>query len=324
MYSYDTLYQIFSSHLEKQSFSSNPKELYEPIVYSLSQCGKRLRPVFTLMACDLFNGDIEKALPQALAIELLHNFTLIHDDLMDQSPIRHGKETVFKKWNPKLAVLSGDALFVLAYNYTLQADIYKLPKILKTFNKTALQACEGQQLDLNFEQRKNVLLDDYLEMIRLKTAVLFGASLKIGALVAGASEKNMRLIYDFGINVGMGFQLKDDLLDLYGNEEVFGKRTGQDILENKKTYLFLKALTTADPKTKDILLDYFHEKKLPKEEKIRSFKKIFNELDIERLTNDAICGYLDKGMEKLDQIELPEDRKQPLRNLAQTTINREK
>jgi geranylgeranyl diphosphate synthase type II len=276
------------------------------------------------MACDLFHGDIEKALPQALAIELLHNFTLIHDDLMDQSPIRHGKETVFKKWNPKLAILAGDALFVLAYNYTLEAEVYQLPEVLRIFNKTALQACEGQQLDLNFEQRKNVSLDDYLEMIRLKTAVLFGASLKIGALIAGASEKNMQLIYDFGINVGMGFQLKDDLLDLYGNEEVFGKRTGQDILENKKTYLFLNALATADPKTKGILLDYFHEKRLSKEEKIQSFRKIFDELDIEKMTNDAICSYLNKGIEKLDAIELPEERKLPLRNLAQTMMDRKK
>jgi len=324
VYSYDKLYGIFSSHLEKQSFSNNPKELYEPIVYSISQCGKRLRPIFTLMACDLFDGDIEKALPQALAIELLHNFTLIHDDLMDQSPIRHGKETVFKKWNPKLAILSGDALFVLAYNYTLQSETYQLPDILKIFNKTALEACEGQQMDLNFEQRKNVSLDDYLEMIRLKKAVLFGASLKIGALIAGASEKNRQLIYDFGINVGMGFQLKDDLLDLYGNEEAFGKRTGQDILENKKTCLLLNALATADPKTKDILLDYYHEKKLSEEEKIQSFRKIFDELDIEKITNDAICSYLDKGMEKLDRIELPEERKQPLRNLAKTTIKRKK
>ncbi len=324
MYSYDKLYGIFSSHLKRQSFSNDPKELYEPIVYSISQCGKRLRPIFTLMACDLFHGDIEKALPQALAIELLHNFTLIHDDLMDQSPIRHGKETVFKKWNPKLAILAGDALFVLAYNYTLEAEVYQLPEVLRIFNKTALQACEGQQLDLNFEQRKNVSLDDYLEMIRLKTAVLFGASLKIGALIAGASEKNMQLIYDFGINVGMGFQLKDDLLDLYGNEEVFGKRTGQDILEDKKTYLFLNALATADPKTKGILLDYFHEKRLSKEEKIQSFRKIFDELDIEKMTNDAICSYLNKGIEKLDAIELPEERKLPLRNLAQTMMDRKK
>jgi len=324
VYSYDKLYRIFSSHLEKQSFSNDPKELYEPIVYSISQCGKRLRPIFTLMACDLFEGDIEKALPQALAIELLHNFTLIHDDLMDQSPIRHGKETVFKKWNPKLAILAGDALFVLAYNYTLESEVYQLPEILKIFNKTALQACEGQQLDLNFEQRKNVSLDDYLEMIRLKTAVLFGASLKIGALIAGASDKNMQLIYDFGINVGMGFQLKDDLLDLYGNEEVFGKKTGQDILENKKTYLFLNALATADTQTKGILLDYFHEKELSEEEKIQSFRKIFDELDVEKMTNEAICSYLDKGMKKLDAIELPEERKQPLRDLAQTTMNRKK
>ncbi len=324
MYTYEELYRLFSSHLEEQSFSNNPKELYEPIVYSISQCGKRLRPISTLMACDMFGGDIEKALPQALAIELLHNFTLIHDDLMDQSPIRHGKETVYKKWDAKMAILAGDALFVLAYNYTLRAEVQKLPAILKIFNKTALQACEGQQLDLNFEQRKNVSLDDYLEMIRLKTAVLFGASLKLGALVAGASEENRQLIYDFGINVGMGFQLKDDLLDLYGDENIFGKRTGQDILENKKTFLFLKALATADPKTRDILMDYFHEKKLSSEEKIRTFKEIFDDLDIEKLANDAISEYLDKGMKKLNEIALPEERKQPLRLLTQSMMSREK
>ncbi len=176
------------------------------------------------MACDLFEGNIQKALPQALAIELLHNFTLMHDDLMDQSPIRHGKETVFKKWNPNMAILAGDALYVLAYDYTLHADLEILPDILSTFNKTALKACEGQQLDLNFEKRKIVSIEDYIEMIRLKTALLFGASLKIGAIIARASAEDTQHIYEFGINIGLGFQLKDDLLDLYGNEKVFGKK----------------------------------------------------------------------------------------------------
>ncbi len=325
MYTYEELYTLFSEHLDKQSFSHNPKELYEPIVYSLSQCGKRLRPVFTLMACDLFGGDIQAALPQALAIELLHNFTLIHDDLMDQSPIRHGQETVFKKWNPKLAILSGDALFVLAYTYILQTtETNRLPDILNIFNTTALQACEGQQLDLNFENQKEVTLDDYLEMIRLKTAVLFAASLQLGALLAGASPENRALIYDFGINVGLGFQLKDDLLDLYGNEKTFGKRTGQDIIENKKTYLFVKAMATADPKTRGILLDYFHEKKLPAEEKITAFRKIFDALDIERLTNEAIARYMKKGLEKLEAIDVAPERKIPLRELALKMVKREK
>jgi len=324
VYTYEELYKLFSSHLGKQSFSKNPKELYEPIVYSLSQCGKRLRPIFTLMACDLFEGNIQKALPQALAIELLHNFTLMHDDLMDQSPIRHGKETVFKKWNPNMAILAGDALYVLAYDYTLQADLEILPDILSTFNKTALKACEGQQLDLNFEKRKIVSIEDYIEMIRLKTALLFGASLKIGAIIARASAEDTQHIYEFGINIGLGFQLKDDLLDLYGNEKVFGKKTGQDILENKKTYLFTKAMATADPKTKKLLLDYFHEKELPEKEKIRYFRKIFDTLDIEKLTNDAMYNYLNKGLEKLDMIDCPEDRKQALKNLAHTMISRKK
>jgi geranylgeranyl diphosphate synthase type II len=276
------------------------------------------------MACDLFEGNIQKALPQALAIELLHNFTLIHDDLMDQSPIRHGKETVFKKWNPNMAILAGDALYVLAYDYTLQADIEILPDILTTFNKTALKACEGQQLDLNFEKKKIVSLEDYIEMIRLKTALLFGASLKIGAIIARASAKDIQHIYEFGINIGLGFQLKDDLLDLYGNEKVFGKKTGQDILENKKTYLFTKAMATADPETKELLLNYFHGEDLPEKEKIRYFRKIFDTLDIEKLTNNAICNYLNKGLEKLDMIDCPEERKQALKNLAHTMISRKK
>ncbi len=324
MYSYEELYRIFADHLKKQHFSNDPKELYEPVIYAVSQCGKRIRPVLTLMACDLFGGDIKKALPQSLAIELLHNFTLIHDDLMDQSPIRHGKETVFKKWSSNMAILAGDALFVMAYDYAVQADPAVLPEVMKVFNKTALQACEGQQMDLNFEKRKDVTLFDYLEMIRLKTAVLFGASLKVGGLIAGATKKNIDLLYDFGLNMGMGFQLQDDLLDLYGNQDVFGKRTGQDILDNKKTFLFTKAMTMADPDTRDLLLDYFHEKQLPEEEKIQSLRRIFDRLNIEKLTNDTICSYLNKGIEKLEMIDMPDERKLPLKNLARTITAREK
>ena len=324
MYTYEELFTLFSKHLEEQEFSHNPKELYEPIVYSLTQCGKRLRPVFTLMACDLFGGDIKKAMPQALAIELLHNFTLIHDDLMDRSPLRHGKDTVYKKWNMNIAVLSGDALFVLAYNYILKADPSSLPAILKVFNKTALQACEGQQMDLLFEKKRMVSLDDYLEMIRLKTAVLFGASLELGALVAGASYENRRLIYDFGINIGMGFQLKDDLLDLYGDEKIFGKRTGQDVLDNKKTYLFVKGLATADSETKNLLLDYFHEKRLPESEKVAAFKRLFDKLDIEKITQKAIADYLHRGLEKLEALDAPSERKEVLRELAVELMNRNK
>ena len=324
MYTYEELYTLFSEHLDKQSFSHDPKELYDPIVYSLSQCGKRLRPVFTLMACDLFGGNIQEALPQALAIELLHNFTLIHDDLMDRSPIRHGKDTVYKKWNENMAILSGDALFVLAYNYILQAETTRLPEILKIFNKTAIQACEGQYLDLVYEKKSNVSLEEYLNMIRLKTATLFGASLELGALIAGTTAENRRLIYDFGVNVGMGFQVKDDLLDLYGNEEIFGKRTGQDILENKKTFLFVKALAMADPETKNILLDFFQGKKLPDKGKVEALRNIFDKLDIEKLTNKTIASYLDKGLAALDAIDVPDERKKTMRELAVKMMTRKK
>jgi len=322
MYSHSELYSIFSNHLQNQSFSRDPKELYEPIIYALGQKGKRIRPILTLMACDLFGEDINKALPQATALELLHNFTLIHDDIMDRSPIRHGIETVFKKWDPNMAILAGDTLYVLAYRYATQAEPDLLPSILDTFNETALEACEGQQKDLNFEKKEIVSTDEYLEMSRLKTAVLFGASLKIGAIIARASSRDASLLAGFGTNMGLGFQLMDDLLDLYGDEEIFGKKTGVDIIENKKTFLFVTAIEHADPFTRKELYGYYKNTDIKPEEKIKAVTAIFNQLSIKEITQKTIRDYYNNAIKQLDLIDRPEASKEALKRLAYKLIYR--
>ncbi len=323
MYSHSELYSIFADHLQNQSFSRDPKELYEPIIYALGQKGKRIRPILALMACDLFGEDIHKALPQATALELLHNFTLIHDDIMDQSPIRHGKETVFKKWDPNMAILAGDTLYVLAYRYATQAEPDLLPLILDTFNETALEACEGQQKDLNFEKKETVSTDEYLEMSRMKTAVLFGASLKIGATIARASSRDASLLASFGTNMGLGFQLMDDLLDLYGDEDIFGKKTGVDIIENKKTFLFVTATELADPATREKLYGYYRNTNIKPEEKIKAVTDIFNQLSIKEITQNTIQAYYNSAIKQLDLIDRPEGSKEALKKLAYNLIYRE-
>ena len=323
MYSHSELYSIFADHLQNQSFSRDPKELYEPIIYVLGQKGKRIRPILALMACDLFGEDIHKALPQATALELLHNFTLIHDDIMDQSPIRHGKETVFKKWDPNMAILAGDTLYVLAYRYATQAEPDLLPLILDTFNETALEACEGQQKDLNFEKKETVSTDEYLEMSRMKTAVLFGASLKIGATIARASSRDASLLASFGTNMGLGFQLMDDLLDLYGDEDIFGKKTGVDIIENKKTFLFVTATELADPATREKLYGYYRNTNIKPEEKIKAVTDIFNQLSIREITQNTIQAYYNSAIKQLDLIDRPEASKEALKKLAYNLIYRE-
>ncbi len=324
MYSFEQLYQIFSDELEKQNFTKNPKELYEPIAYTLSQSGKRLRPIFTLMACDLFGGDIYKSISQALAIELLHNFTLIHDDIMDEAPLRHGQETVHTRWNQKLAILAGDTLYALAYRYVMQSDIKYLPAILETFNNTALEACEGQQMDINFENLDVVSKDDYLMMSNYKTAALFGASMRIGAIIAGAPKEDIKLLSLYGRNLGMAFQLRDDLLDLYGEQKDFGKKTGLDIIENKKTYLFVAAMELADSETRDQLWSCYHDMQVGPDEKIAKVKGIFDRLDIETVTNEAIENYVNQSLESLDKVNRYKEDKVILEKLAKQMVSRKK
>ncbi len=321
---YKDLIVYFEKKLEKQAFGHQPGELYAPIRYTINLQGKRIRPILTLMACELFGGNKEEALSQAIAIELFHNFTLIHDDIMDNAPIRRGKETVFKKWNSNIAILSGDTLFALAYQYAQHARIDILPETLAVFSKTAIEVCEGQQFDLNFEKNNNVSVEEYIEMIRLKTAVLFGASLKIGALVGGANKKDADDLYDFGINIGLGFQLKDDLLDSFGDEKIFGKKTGGDIISNKKTFLYLKALEVADDKTKAELIKLYNTNDTSNEEKTKRVKEIFSLLRVDQAANNEIDKYFNEGMKKLDGVDIEKTNKEILHDVAYRMIDREK
>ncbi|MCF6171929.1 MAG: polyprenyl synthetase family protein [Bacteroidales bacterium] len=323
MKGYEELFSYFETNLKEQAFDNKPNELYAPIQYTLGLGGKRIRPVLTLMACELFGGQIEKALPQAIAIELFHNFTLIHDDIMDNAPLRRGKVTVFKKWDSNIAILSGDTLFALAYQYVQKADTNILPVTLNVFNKTAIQVCEGQQFDLNFETKNNLSVAQYIEMIKLKTAVLFGASLKIGALIGGAGAEDAQRLYDFGLNLGLGFQLKDDLLDTFGDERIFGKKTGSDIISNKKTYLYLKALEIADAETKNKLISFYNNSGY-REEKFREVKAIFSRLKVDQLALKKIDGYCKIGKECLDKINLNDEKKEKLHAVAHRMIERDK
>lgn len=326
MSNYEQLITYFEEQLNNITYNNKPIELYDPIRYTLGIGGKRIRPVTTLMGCELFCGDYAKALPQAIAIELFHNFTLIHDDIMDNAPIRRGKETVYRKWDANIAILSGDTLFALAYQYAMQANNEILKDILEVFNQTAIEVCEGQQFDLNYEKAPIVSVDDYINMIRLKTGVLFGASLKIGALIGGASKKDANLIYDFGVNIGLGFQLKDDLLDTFGNEGIFGKKTGGDIISNKKTYLYILALEKANETDRKKLSELFktNSADIDDESKIEQVKNIFIKYSVDDFANEVIDKYFEIGIEKLNQINLPGSKKEELIVVANKMIDRNK
>jgi len=248
MRSINELQDLIKKAFNPALFTHEPAELYDPITYTLNLGGKRIRPLLVLLGCDLFGGNIEKAMPAAIAIELFHNFTLLHDDIMDCAPLRRGQETVYKKWNTNIAILSGDTMFAVAYEYLSQSNPQVLPSALSEFTRTARLVCEGQQYDMNFEQQKLVSINDYLKMIRLKTAVLIGCSLKLGSILANVPDPETEKIYSFGENIGMAFQLQDDLLDVFGDEQKFGKEIGGDIVSGKKTFLLLKAFEIASQK----------------------------------------------------------------------------
>ena len=284
------LQQDFADFLAKADFDKQPKELYEPIAYTLLQSGKRLRPMLCLLANELFNGDEQEALWPALALETFHNFTLIHDDIMDKAPLRRGKETVYQKWNADIAILSGDAMLAQAFQYALKPQ--QGAALAQQLGKVAIEICEGQQMDLNFETLGNVTIPEYLEMIRLKTAVLLATALQMGATVASAPADDIQRLYDFGINMGMSFQLQDDILDLYSDVAVFGKRHGGDIADNKKTYLYLKALEMASEKERQRLKHLFtlridHDE----EEKIEEVQAIYDRLHVKEAVEAVMLDY---------------------------------
>jgi geranylgeranyl diphosphate synthase, type II len=324
MLSPDEIQHIINKKFESLVIEGNPSELYAPISYTLDLGGKRIRPTLLLMACDLFGGDIEIASDTAIGLELFHNFTLIHDDIMDNAPLRRGKETVYKKWNSNIAILSGDTMFALAYKQVIKTKTPFLQKILEVFTKTAIEVCEGQQLDLNFESREEVSIPDYLEMIRLKTAVLIGASLKIGALIAGANQTDAKYIYNFGENIGMAFQLKDDFLDAFGDESKFGKKNGGDIVSNKKTYLFLKAYEKADDNTRISLNNFYKQNPdiLNQEKKINGVKDIFNKMKIDKHIEEEINTYYQKAINFINEVSIPNVRKEIIMKFSSTLMFR--
>lgn len=314
---------LISKAVDALKFPDSPAELYEPISYILDLGGKRLRPSLLLMACDLFGGDVDKAIEPALAIEVFHNFTLMHDDIMDKAPLRRGKKTVHEKWNANVAILSGDAMMVEANKLMMKVDDAILRRVMDVFNETATGVCEGQQIDMSFEQRNNVLIDEYLDMIRLKTAVLLGGTLKIGAIIGGASLNDAQLLYSFGVNLGIAFQLQDDILDVYGDPEKFGKQVGGDILSNKKTYLLIKALELARDEQADNLNSWLNLEQFDSAEKVIAVTAIYNQLDIRQYAEYAMQTYAEKAFDALDQINLSEDRRQYLRQFADSLLVRE-
>jgi geranylgeranyl diphosphate synthase type II len=319
----EKLYEEFCKFLKQEKFDFEPKVLYEPISYTLALGGKRIRPVMALLGCDFFGGDIKEAMNPAMGIEIFHNFTLLHDDIMDDAPIRRGKETVYKKWNSNIAILSGDTMFALAYKYITKTSSKYLKDILEVFNKTAIEVCEGQQYDMNYETEEDISIDDYMNMIRLKTAVFLGASLKIGAIIAGADKKNIDHIYCFGEYLGMAFQLQDDYLDVFGNEAKFGKKTGGDIVTNKKTYLYLKAFELAKEDELQELKDHFIVNHQNNDLKIKKIKEIYRNLKVDTYSSIKINRYYQKAISHFENIDCPSCNKQEMKNFAERLIRRE-
>jgi len=299
-----------------------PADLYDPISYTLSLGGKRLRPMLVLASCQMFGGETADAINPAIGIELFHNFTLLHDDIMDAAPLRRGKATVYKKWNSNVAILAGDTMFALANKYMLQTRPQVISKVVELFNQTAIEVCEGQQYDMDYEQRDDVTIRDYIEMIRLKTAVLLAASLKTGAIIAGAGPADCDLIYQFGIKIGLAFQLKDDLLDVYGIQEKFGKLSGGDIIAGKKTYLYLTALESAGPQAESFRKLYSSHD-MDQQDKVSRVKEIFNRLNVESDTRNLIEDYYQKALHDLSNISLPVEAMELLREYTAGLMQRE-
>lgn len=323
MFTASELLEKINLHIADLQFLRTPKGLYDPVTYVLSMGGKRIRPVLMLMAYNLYQEDVTRIYAPATGIEVYHNYTLLHDDLMDRADRRRGKETVHKVWNDNAAILSGDAMLVLAYQFMAQCPVEYLKQVMDLFSLTALEICEGQQLDMEFEQRMDVKEGEYLEMIRLKTSVLLAASLKIGAILGGASQEDAGYLYDFGMNLGVAFQLKDDLLDVYGDAKVFGKNIGGDILCNKKTYMLIKALENADKNQLEELNYWLNASDAEPQKKIAAVTELYNQIGIKALCENKMVEYTNKAMENLAAVKLPVEKKKELEILMKNLLHRE-
>jgi len=322
MYSLDKFHDLIAQGIQDNSLINNPKELYEPMDYILNIGGKRIRPVIVLLGADLFDGDLQKTLKPSLAVEFFHNFSLMHDDIMDEAPLRRGKTTVHEKYGVNTAILSGDALLIKSYEMFEDLEPVLFKKVTKLFTKTAKELCEGQQWDINFETQTDVTYEDYIKMISYKTGVLVGASLEIGAMIANASEEDAELIYQYGLNLGIAYQLKDDYLDVFGNLEHLGKKHAGDIYENKKTILYLSALEAADEKDRDELM-FWYNMKTDNVDKVYAVEKIFRKLNVNKKLSTLIREYTNKAHQYLDKINVPDEKKVYLRELSEVLIDRQ-
>lgn len=312
----------FIAYLEENIRSKEPASLYDPILYILELGGKRLRPILTLMTAEAFDNDYKNALDAALSIEIFHNFSLIHDDIMDAAPLRRGQPTVHEKWDVNTGILSGDAMLILAYQLFERYEATTFQDLAKLFSKTALEVCEGQQYDMDFEDRDDVSVEEYLKMIEFKTAVLVGAAMKMGAIVASASREDQEYIYEFGRLLGIAFQLQDDYLDAFGDPETFGKQIGGDIIENKKTYLYIKALEFSNEDDKLQLQHLFGINPTDPADKIETVRQIFQSSGSADATRNEIENYTKKAFAVLHELSIPENKKMALRTFGNDLMNR--
>ncbi|GAA4411260.1 polyprenyl synthetase family protein [Nibrella viscosa] len=315
--------EALHQEIHQTRYGQYPAELYDPIRYIMNLGGKRLRPLMTLMAAYLYTDDWQKALKPAVAVEVFHNFTLMHDDIMDQAPLRRGQPTVHEKWNHNIAILSGDVMLVNAYELLLAVETPHLKRVLARFNRTAAEVCEGQQWDMNFETRWDVTEAEYLEMIKLKTSVLLGFALELGGIIGGADETNATRLREGGIDMGIGFQLKDDLLDVYGDPAKFGKQVGGDIIANKKTFLLIEALQQATGTIKDELIGWLSRTEFDKQEKVQAVTAIYDQLGIREITESRINKYFAEGFANFEQLEANSTRKEMLLAFTHQLVERE-
>lgn len=319
----DEILSMVNEFLANLPYERKPKSLYEPIRYVLSMGGKRIRPTLMLLGYNLFKDNPEKILMNAVALETYHNYTLLHDDLMDNADLRRGHETVHKKWDANTAILSGDSMLVLAYERMAQCDEKHLAKVLKLFTTTALEIGEGQQFDMEFENRNDVKEEEYIEMIRLKTSVLLACALKMGAILADASDEDAENLYKFGEQIGLAFQLQDDYLDVYGDTKVFGKEIGGDITSNKKTYMLINAFNLADEAQRAELQKWVDAKDFDRAEKVAAVTRLYNEIGIDKLAQDKIAYYFEQSKKYLDAVNVPAERKEELAKYAQKMMKRQ-
>ncbi|WP_299271106.1 polyprenyl synthetase family protein [uncultured Prevotella sp.] len=319
----DEILKLVNKYIDNLSYDRKPSSLYEPIRYVLSMGGKRIRPVLMLLSYNMFRENPEEILMPACALETYHNYTLLHDDLMDNADLRRGHETVHRKWDANTAILSGDSMLVLAYQRMAQCDKQKMPEVLSLFTETALEIGEGQQYDMDFEHRNDVTEDEYIEMIRLKTSVLLACAMKIGAILAGASKEDADNLYRFGEQIGLAFQLQDDYLDVYGDTRVFGKAIGGDITSNKKTYMLINALLRANDTQRAELEKWISATEFDREEKIAAVTRLYNEIGIDKLAQEKINFYFGQSRKYLAAVSVAEDRKAEITAYAQRMMKRE-